>query len=45
MRKLLAVLIVAGLLVAVYLIYQRYSSGDLNVDPHARGEIEKAKRR
>jgi hypothetical protein len=40
-------LIIAGVILIVYVIYQsrRVSSDDLNVEPHAAEEIEKAKRR
>ena len=38
-------LILAGVLILAYAIYQSRRSGDdLNVEPHAAEEIEKAKR-
>jgi len=39
-------LILAGILILAYALYQsRRSDSDLNVEPHAAEEIEKAKRR
>jgi len=39
-------LIIAGVLILAYAIYQsRRVSNDLDVEPHAAEEIEKAKRR
>jgi hypothetical protein len=43
-RKLLW-LIVAAVLVIGFVLYRSRSGRNLNVDPHAREEIEKAKRR
>ena len=45
MRKLLLLLIAVALLAIGYAVYLHYFSTDLNVDPHSREEIEKAKRR
>jgi hypothetical protein len=45
MKRLLILLIAVALLAIAYVAYRRYSSTNLNVDPHAREEIEKAKRR
>jgi hypothetical protein len=46
-RTLLWVIVVAALLAGFYLYRSRSGRNlrDLNVDPHAREEIEKAKRR
>ncbi len=38
-------LLIAGIILLAYGLYQfRHSSSDLNVEPHAAEEIEKAKR-
>jgi hypothetical protein len=37
-------LFVAGVLILAYVLYQFRRSSDLNVEPHALEEIEKAKR-
>jgi len=45
MKRLSILLIAVALLAIAYIAYRHYSSTDLNVDPHAREEIEKAKQR
>jgi hypothetical protein len=46
MRGILLLVIVAAVLVISFLFHRSHSSGNrLQVDPHAREEIEKAKRR
>jgi hypothetical protein len=42
-RTLLWITVAVGLVIA--LLFYRSRRTNLNVDPHARGEIEKAKRR
>jgi len=37
-------LLVAGVMILAYVLYQFRRSSDLNVEPHALEEIEKAKR-
>jgi hypothetical protein len=43
-KRILLWLAVAVVLLAGFLLYRSRSGSDLNVDPHAREEIEKAKR-
>jgi hypothetical protein len=45
MNRTLLWLIVAAVLVIGFLVYRSRSASHLDVDPHAREEIEKAKRR
>jgi hypothetical protein len=45
MKRLLILLIAVALLAIAYAVYRQFSLTDLNVDPHAREEIEKAKQR
>jgi hypothetical protein len=46
MRRMLLWLIVVAAIIAAYILYSsRASEPRLNIDPHAREEIEKAKRR
>jgi hypothetical protein len=45
MNRTLLWLIVAAVLVIGFLLYRSRSGRSLDVDPHAREEIEKAKRR
>lgn len=45
MKSTLLWLIVAALLVGGFLLYRSQSGSNLNIDPHAREVIEKAKRR
>jgi len=46
MRRILPWVIVAAAMIVAYVLYSsRTSEPGLNIDPHARGEIEKAKRR
>lgn len=46
MKWLLLVLVVAAIFVVGFFLYRNHVSGNrLQVDPHARQEIEKAKRR
>jgi hypothetical protein len=44
MNRTLLWLIVAAILVIGFLLYHSRSGGNLDVDPHVREEIEKAKR-
>jgi Tfp pilus assembly protein PilO len=44
-RTLLCLIVVAAVLVIGFLLYRSRSARNLDVDPHAREEIEKAKRR
>jgi hypothetical protein len=45
MNRTLLWLIVAAVLVIGFLLYRSRSGSNLDVEPHAREEIEKAKRR
>lgn len=45
MKALLIAIILAGLAIAGVLWYRSTSTGTLQVEPHAREEIEKARRR
>ena len=45
MKRTLLWLSVAAVLVIGFVLYRSRSGRNLNVDPHARDEIEKAKRR
>ena len=45
MNRTLLWLVVAAVLVIGFLLYHSWSGRNLDVDPHAREEIEKAKRR
>jgi hypothetical protein len=45
MKRPLRWLIVAAVLVICFAVYRSRSGDNLNVDPHALEEIEKAKRR
>lgn len=46
MRRALIALVAIGIVVICFLVYRSWRAGrDLNVDPHARKEIEKAKQR
>jgi hypothetical protein len=45
MKRTTLWLVVAAVLVIAFLLYCSRLAKDLNVDPHAREEIEKAKRR
>jgi hypothetical protein len=45
MNRSLLWLAVAAVLVIGFLVYRSWSGRNLDVDPHARDEIEKAKRR
>jgi len=45
MNRTLVWLIVAAVLLIAVLLYRFRSGGRLNVEPHAREEIEKAKQR
>jgi len=44
-KRILVLLIVAAVLVGGLLVYRSRSGRNLDADPHAREEIEKAKRR
>jgi hypothetical protein len=44
-RTLLWLIVVAAVLVISLALYRSWSGRNLDVDPHAREEIEKAKRR
>jgi hypothetical protein len=45
MKRTLLRLIVAAVLVIAFVLYRSRPGRNLDVDPHAREEIEKAKRR
>ena len=45
MKRILLWLSIAAALLAGYLFYRSRSASNLNVDPHAREEIQKAKGR
>jgi hypothetical protein len=45
MRRILLWLIAAAILVTGFLLYRSRSADNLNVEPHARETIEKAKQR
>ena len=45
MKRILLWLIVAAVLVIAFVFYRSRPRNDLNVDPHTREEIEKAKLR
>ena len=45
MRKLLILLIAVASLLIGFVLYRYHSTRQLDVDPNAAGEIEKAKRR
>jgi hypothetical protein len=45
MKRILLWVIVIELLLVIFMLYRSRLKSNLNVDPHAREEIEKAKRR
>jgi hypothetical protein len=45
MRRIVVWLIIAAALLLGFALYHSPSESNLNVDPHVRGVIEKAKRR
>lgn len=44
MKKTILWLLIAGVIIVACVLYQFRRSSDLNVEPHALEEIEKAKR-
>jgi len=44
-RVLIVAMVVCGLVIAYFAYRRWYAAKNLNVEPHAREEIEKAKRR